>query len=298
MGYDIILWKQKEASSAPDAVAYLMLAGGLPWHEIAAFPVLEVLGTLRADFGDEFENQLQIFVDCRHLEATLSWNDLLERDLARLRALATRFDLVLWDPQVATPSADEIEKFRVAKARALAEASHEMFDTWLGLAACGDLGAMNELGNCYALGDGVQLDDSIAAHWYHRAATGGFVPAIVNLAECYRTGTGVARDPEMTVRLFTSAGEAGLTQALIDLANHFRTGDGVPQDFARAVVLYERALSVEQCVSAFELGEMFERGEGVVRSVDRAEELYVLARKNRHPEAYRALKRLGRAHDE
>jgi len=298
MGYDIILWKQKGAPSPPDAVAYLMLAEGLPWNKIAAFPVYEVVGALRVDFGDAFDDYLQAFVDCRHLWATLSWNALLERDVARLRALATRFDLVLWDPQVTTPLEHEIERFRAAKARALADASHQMFDTWVELAASGDLTAMNELGNCYAFGDGVQLDDSIAVHWYRRAAAGGLGPAIVNLAECYRTGTGVARDPAMAIRLFTSAGDAGLTQAFIDLANHFRNGDGVPQDYRRAAALYERALTVEQCVSAFELGQMFERGEGVVRSVDRAEELYVLARSNRHPEAYRALKRLGRVHDE
>jgi hypothetical protein len=155
MGYDIVLWKQKGAPSPPDAVAYLMLAEGLPWDNIASFPRSEVVAALRADFGDAFEGRLQAFVDDRHLEVTLAWNDALESDVARLRAIATRFDLVLWDPQVATLSEGAIEKFRASKARAVARASHEMFDTWVGLAASGDLTAMNELGNCYAFGDGV-----------------------------------------------------------------------------------------------------------------------------------------------
>jgi TPR repeat protein len=60
------------------------------------------------------------------------------------------------------------------------------------------------------------------------------------------------------------------------------------------VALYERALEVEQCVSAFELGTMYEDGEGVPKSLDRAAEYYALARQNRHPEAYLALKRIGR----
>lgn len=298
MSYDFVIWKQKRNSIVSPAVVYLALAEGLPCDATAAFPVDKVVAVLRDDFGDAFEDELQATIDKRHFSANLSWNDGLEDAVGRLRAMAARLRLVFFDPQVTSPSDDEMEQFRALEARAIEESKHEMFGAWVQLAEEGDLTAMNELGNCYAFGDGVRQDDVVAVHWYRRAAAGGFAPALMNLAECYRTGSGVAYDPEEAIRLFIAAGEAGLGQAFLDLAAHFRSGSGVPQDAGRAVELYEWALTTEPCVSAFELGDMYEHGDGVVQSIDRAAEYYALARKNRHPEAYLALKRLGRAPEE
>jgi TPR repeat protein len=67
----------------------------------------------------------------------------------------------------------------------------------------------------------------------------------------------------------------------------------VERDPARAVRLYEELLEKEQCVSAFELGRMWETGEGVPRSLEKAAAYFRLARANRHPEAFVALKRIG-----
>jgi TPR repeat protein len=70
--------------------------------------------------------------------------------------------------------------------------------------------------------------------------------------------------------------------------------EGVPKDIPEAVRLYEAALPKDPCVSAFALGEIYADGDGVEQSIDRAEQYFTMARANLHPEAYLALKRIGR----
>ncbi len=95
------------------------------------------------------------------------------------------------------------------------------------------------------------------AAWYRKSAEAGYLPAELNLIQCY-----------------------------ID-------GEGVPQDLAEARSRYERLVVREQCVSAFALGKMYAEGMGGPASRERAIEMFTLARKNRHPDAYLALKALG-----
>jgi len=120
----------------------------------------------------------------------------------------------------------------------------------------------------------------------------------LNLAECSRRGDGVTPDADEARRLFLQAAHAGLVQGLLSLAEYLRSGDGFPRDFAKARELLEEALLSEQCVSAFALGGMYESGEGVAASIDKAAKYYQLAREHRHPEAFRALRRIGRAPDD
>jgi TPR repeat protein len=169
--------------------------------------------------------------------------------------------LTTFDPQEAGLTKDD--EAYVAALRDAAEAESAVDDEQIALwrreAAHGDTNAMNELGNCYSSGEGVERNTAEAVAWFRKAAEGGHIPAELNLIQCYLDG------------------------------------DGVAQDLAEARARYERLVVREQCMSAFALGEMYANGIGGPASRERAIEMFTLARMNRHPGAYLALKALGAA---
>jgi TPR repeat protein len=218
-------------------------------------PEEALIAKITARFGDTPPFELEMggthtFIGLGHSDAGV---------LARwFEQEAAALSLEVYDPQREKPSAEDDQAFEALEARAAAEPDDGVF-RWRKEARHGDVVAMNELGNCFAAGEGVNANQSEAIRWYEKAAAKDFVPALINLAECYRSG------------------------------------DGVAQDASVAVSLYERAYAKDKCVPAFALGEMHRDGEGVAKSVDRAEEFFTMARANRHPEAYLALKAIGRA---
>jgi len=215
-----------------------------------------VLAKVAADFGEEppFEFELvgtHVFFGLPHSETAklTGW----------IQDLAAELSLEIYDSQTEKPSAADRKAFKVMQKAQDAAHLGEELQRWQEDAKRGDAVAMNELGNCFAGGEGVRADSTEAFRWYERAAAKGFLPAVINLAECYRTG------------------------------------DGVDPDLAAAARLYEQAYEQDKCLAAFALGEMYRDGEGVPTSIDRAEEYFTVSRANRHPEAYLALKALGRA---
>lgn len=189
-----------------------------------------------------------------YLHVTLPSGDAGASLLAVLEQLARSEALTLYDPQ-ADPPTDADECAAALAAPVSAEPGAEEY---LQQAAAGDVAAMSNLGTCYFRGEGVEKDLTRAVSWYRRSAELGFLPALLNLADCYRKG------------------------------------EGVPKDTREAIRLYETALEKDPCVSAFALGEIYSESDGVEHSIDRAEQYFKMARANLHPEAYLALKRIGR----
>ena len=58
----------------------------------------------------------------------------------------------------------------------------------------GNAQAQNNLGLCYMLGDGVDIDEKEAAFWFIKAAEQDEPPAIANLSRCYLQGVGIKKD--------------------------------------------------------------------------------------------------------
>jgi TPR repeat protein len=54
--------------------------------------------------------------------------------------------------------------------------------------------AQNNLGFCYAQGEGVAKDQAEAAKWYRKAAEQNYADAQFNLGLCFVRGDGVAED--------------------------------------------------------------------------------------------------------
>jgi len=295
VGYDIALWKSEDEVDELPGVIFLTLGEALPCECLAVFPRDGVSSALRREFGDDFEDEFDGAIDDRHLSVSISFSA-VDHWLASLSRIAREFGLVLYDPQVDELTQEELIRFQRHKNQVLRSAESERVLALSRGAESGDVEAMCELGSCLAMGDGTAPDATQAARWYGRASDEGYLPATYNLADCYRTGDGVPHDPDEAIRLYLQAGSRGFVQALTDVARHLRFGSGqLPADLARAVLIYRQALNHEQCVAAFELGQMFELGEGVSQSLDEAARLYTLARRNKHPEAFIALKRIGRA---
>jgi len=258
VSYDLWLWKRKAGSATSRGLTFLMLAEGLPCAGVARFPEAAIEESLRQEFGaqDDFPFELSISKDGMFVGLPFSQANELS---ARFRAIASRERLEIYDPQVDVPTDEDAAAFEAQRNPPGADSPKDEFADWLKAAEAGDRPSMNKVGGCYRYGSGVERNLTKAVEWFRRAAEKGNLPATINLAECYLNGEGVSKDANEAARLF------------------------------------KEAFKAEQCVSAFELGKLHEAGLGVEKSLERAVEYFRTARANNHPEAYRALKRLGAA---
>jgi hypothetical protein len=121
------------------------------------------------------------------------------------------------------------------------------------------------------------VDKVKAAQLYGQAAEQGHAPAQHNLGACYNLGQGVELDTTKAAQLLRQAAEQGHGMARWSLGLCHEHERGVPHDMGAAVALYRLAIE-GGCVSASaSLGLCFEEGRGVVQSPAEAERLYKLA---------------------
>jgi TPR repeat protein len=104
-------------------------------------------------------------------------------------------------------------------------------------AHAGDAEAQNALGNGYATGDGVEVNQSAAVEWYRKAALQGHAEAQLNLATCYDTGEGVARDEKEAIKWYLAAADQGVAEAQYNAALKLLSGDGVEKDTEKGSAL-------------------------------------------------------------
>lgn len=73
----------------------------------------------------------------------------------------------------------------------------------------GHAAAQYNLALCYKSGKGVELNDSIALHWFHLAAEQGHLSAQFNTGYCYYTGKGADKDMNAASIWFKKASDQG-----------------------------------------------------------------------------------------
>ena len=74
----------------------------------------------------------------------------------------------------------------------------------------GDARAQNEVGACYAAGDGVSCQDyGEAVKWFYKAAMQGNADAQCNLGKCYLSGLGVKQDCSEAAKWYRKSAEQG-----------------------------------------------------------------------------------------
>ena len=124
--------------------------------------------------------------------------------------------------------------------------------------------AICNLGLCYELGRGVEVDFGKAFRFYKRAAKGGFAPAQFKLAKLYLQNKGLPSPLSEEQRslkaleLYEQAANQGYGPAQFELGCFYESGKCVLQDNAKAFRLYSKAVDKNYGPAAFHLGFLYE----------------------------------------
>ncbi|HOC19505.1 MAG TPA: tetratricopeptide repeat protein [Vicinamibacterales bacterium] len=130
----------------------------------------------------------------------------------------------------------------------------------------GEVASCTELGDHYALGQGVERDLGRAGEAYSRACDGGAFDVCNALGEMYRETGPIEGGAERAEELFVRACEGGSSAGCLNLGLAFAERE----DFARALALYERSCSAGWAAGCHQLGHSYEIGEGVKADPQRA----------------------------
>jgi TPR repeat protein len=111
----------------------------------------------------------------------------------------------------------------------------------LPLAEAGDAEAMFCVGQMYANGFGVDLDDAMALHWLGLAAGNGHAEAQYTLGVMHANGWGVAMNDVPAAGFYRLAAEQGFLKAQTALGFSYKHGAGVDRDLERAYMWFDIA---------------------------------------------------------
>lgn len=106
----------------------------------------------------------------------------------------------------------------------------------------GDAEAQNNLGTCYATGEGAAQSYEEAVKWWRKAAEQGDLLAQCNLGMCYLNGEGVRRSDKEAVKWLRKAAEQGDAQAQRALGACYAYGRGVKRSREQAKVWLRKAV--------------------------------------------------------
>jgi len=151
------------------------------------------------------------------------------------------------------------------------EAVRKSFEATKIKAEKGDIQAEYGLGDCYATGRGVTIDNAQAVFWLRKAADRGFAKAQVMLGVLYECGSGVPEDAAEAAKWYRKAANQGDIGGQTSLAACYLTGEGVLQDYAEAAKWLRKAAKQGDAGSEVFLGLCYAMGQGV--SKDDAEAL-------------------------
>ncbi len=129
------------------------------------------------------------------------------------------------------------------------------------LADKGDAWGMYNLGNVYAKGIGVQLDDTESLTWYQKAAEQGYTPAYVALGQMYSDGEAFLPDYAMAFEWYMKAAVKGDAGAQYIVAGMYRKGSGAQRDLKKAAEWYKKAADQKHEGAKAKLEEMYKAGE-------------------------------------
>lgn len=105
---------------------------------------------------------------------------------------------------------------------------------WQPLAEAGDAESQFGMGQLYANGYGVPLDDAQALKWYGLAADQGHPDAECNLAVMHANGWGVPQSDAEAAKWFELAAQHGVPVAQVNLGKMYTHGFGTEQSYVQA----------------------------------------------------------------
>lgn len=123
------------------------------------------------------------------------------------------------------------ERKEAAKQKKEEAEAVERFESSLSEARQGSVWAQYEVASCYALGEGVEQNDSLAIRWYRKAAAGGDAQSQVDLGVFYYNGSyGLEVDYREAFNWFLKAAEQGDAYAQYLVGRCYGHGWGVEKN--------------------------------------------------------------------
>lgn len=127
------------------------------------------------------------------------------------------------------------------------------------------------LGDCYAMGWGVDQSYEEAVAWYRESFNGRSWLAATRLARCYAEGKGVGIDRPKAVVLLKQAAVRDEGEALGWLGECYEQSKmGLPQDLKLVIEYYRRSAAEGNACGMYNLGRCFENGTGVAKDFAKA----------------------------
>lgn len=114
------------------------------------------------------------------------------------------------------------------------------------------------IGDWYAKGDELPLDQTQALVWYRKAAEAGDSNGQLKVCAALTFGLGTARIPEDAFRWCERSARQGNADAIFAVAEKYERGIGVPQDFETAAQWYQKIGSSPE--AAFRLARLYYAG--------------------------------------
>jgi len=203
------------------------------------------------------------------METTPSTQVTLFRGLLLLLLLhATAIQMFAQQPEVDGPSLVEI--------RAKAES--------------GDAQSQFELAKAFSLGNfGLATNLVEAVNWYRKAAEQNYAPAQNNLGECYAWGQGVADDSAEGLKWYTKAAEQNYAEAQFSLGLLYYAPHFGVLDYAQAVKWFRKAAEQNHAVAQRHLGDCYKVARGVAKDDAEAVNWYRKAAEQNDAQAQRYL---------
>eukprot|EP00472_Partenskyella_glossopodia_P004717 CAMPEP_0197526442 /NCGR_PEP_ID=MMETSP1318-20131121/17834_1 /TAXON_ID=552666 /ORGANISM="Partenskyella glossopodia, Strain RCC365" /LENGTH=413 /DNA_ID=CAMNT_0043080605 /DNA_START=465 /DNA_END=1706 /DNA_ORIENTATION=+ len=133
------------------------------------------------------------------------------------------------------------------------------------------LGSECARGMCFQQGcaeGGISLEKALM--YYRKAATNGHALANVQLGNCYHVGHGVELDHSRAVGWYRKAASMGNATGQRCLGSCYHFGHGVQRDFRLALKWYKKSALQGHCVALYSLGYCYERGIGVGQDLEKA----------------------------
>lgn len=109
-------------------------------------------------------------------------------------------------------------------------------------AKAGDAEAQNELGICYANGQGIAQSSTQAVYWCNKAAEQGNAAAQYNIGLWYYAGKhGLSKDYKKATYWFAKSADQNYALAMTNMGVCYYLGQGVEKDVWKAADLWEKA---------------------------------------------------------
>jgi localization factor PodJL len=150
-------------------------------------------------------------------------------------------------------------------------------DRLTALADGGNARAQLLMGLKYLDGNGVAVNETIAAKWLQGAASQGEPVAQYRLGTLYERGRGVGADLAKAAHWYQAAAKQGNRKAMHNLAVAYAEGRGMEKNFTEAARWFQRAAALGLADSQFNLAVLYERGLGVPQSLSEAYKWYAIA---------------------